>query len=336
MTKRKATYLKRKEEQATLQDEVVRLQRQVADLQSEKDKGAQTLSESIDLNAALKDTLEQQRLAVATTQSLLSRQVRTGNPLNIHIRLGRGWNERRETLQSMKDERLAQGFRYVTARFHHLDALQPHFSEERYEDAQGDYCCSRNEVIPFPGVGSMSKVFDAVKFTMNTLEISVSEQLGHITVRDDYDAVEADSFIANYRLASGIGSGVTLELNTVAFGQYIEDPSMFEGKPYGVLALDSVDQDDLHPYRHKECVRKVISGTVVLIPVPRRKSSTRKASSGKAGDDTDVDIVMLRSFFVKTCQPEFEVSETVNQELRDTSTRWGDVVLQTIRRIIYA
>jgi hypothetical protein len=337
---RKPTYLKRKEEQAALKDEVERLQRQVADLQAEKDGGFRILNKSMGLNAALKDTLEQQRLAVATTQSLMSRQLQTGNPLNIRIHLGREWTERHEMLQGMKDERLAQGFRYVIARNQHLDILKPHMSEEQFEDAQGDFCCVRNDVIPFPGVRSMRTMFDALKITLNTLEICISEQLGHITVRDDYDVMGTDSFIANYRLASGINSGVTTELNVVACGQYFEEPNMFGGEPFGVLAVDSVDEDDLHPYHLKECVRKVIHGTVVLAPVPSRKSTSRKGSSGKGGDtardETDVEIVMLRSFFVKTCQPEFEISETVNQELRDTATRWADVALQAARGLIYS
>ncbi|RAW28403.1 hypothetical protein PC110_g15221 [Phytophthora cactorum] len=168
----------------------------------------------------------------------------------------------------------------------------------------------------------MRKVFDAVKFTLDTLEISISEQLGHITVRDDYDVVGADSFICNYRLASGIDSGVTTELNAVP--------------------------DDLHPYHPHECVRKVLNGTVVLIAVPRRRNDSpdksvkevsKKESPAEVEDrleDTDGEIVMMRNFFVKTCRPEFEVSEIVTQELRDNITWWGDVVLQAIKRIIYA
>ncbi|OWZ05942.1 hypothetical protein PHMEG_00021878 [Phytophthora megakarya] len=286
----------------------------------------------------MKNAVEHNQLGVAAAQSLVSQwlQGHSGNPMNVFIHLGQEWTERRQTLLDMKDERLARGFRYVSARCQHLDGLKPHFSEERFEDANGDFCCVRNEVIPFPGVQSMRKVFDAVKYTLNTLEISISEQLGHITVRDDYDVVETDSFICNYRLASGIDSGVTTELNAVAFGQYVENPSGLRKEPYAVVAIDSVDQDDLHPYHPHECVRKVINGTVVLIPVPCRKSSNRSTQTEEKNESDDVEIVMLRYFFVKTCRPEFEVSELVTQELRDTITRWGDVVLQAVRRIIYA
>ncbi|KAG2771320.1 hypothetical protein Pcac1_g17738 [Phytophthora cactorum] len=110
----------------------------------------------------------------------------------------------------------------------------------------------------------------------------------------------------------------------------------------------AMDQDDLHPYHPHECVRKVLNGTVVLIAVPRRRNDSpdksvkevsKKESPAEVEDrleDTDGEIVMMRNFFVKTCRPEFEVSEIVTQELRDNITWWGDVVLQAIKRIIYA
>ncbi|KAL3660357.1 hypothetical protein V7S43_014511 [Phytophthora oleae] len=337
--KRKATNVKRKEEQQALQEQIQALEQHLAALKAHQDGGASQLKElyeSVAVNEAMKTVVDQHQLAVANAQSLVSQwlQSHSRNPMGSCIHLGREWTERRETLLGMKDERLARGFRYVIARCQHLDALKPHFSEEKFEDANGDFCCVRNEVIPFPGVQSMRKVFDAVKFTLDTLEISISEQLGHITVRDDYDAVEADSFTCNYRLTSGIDSGVTTELNAVAFGRYVEKPAAVSKEPYAVMAIDSVDQDDLHPYHPRESVRKVLNGTVVLVAVPRRQHGVKKEAEEQG--NTEVEVVMLRSFFVKTCRPEFEVSEAVIQELRNNTTRWGEVVLEAVRRIVYA
>ncbi|POM71711.1 Hypothetical protein PHPALM_11685 [Phytophthora palmivora] len=345
--KRKATYLKQKEEQDSLQDQINILERLLDEFKAKKSGTTQLeeLCAAVGLNNAMKNAVQQHHLGVATAQSLISQwlQNHSGNPMDVFIHLGQEWPERRATLLQMKDGRLERGFRFVTARCQHLDALKPHLSEERFEDANGDFCCVRNEVIPFPGVQSMRKVFDAVKFTLNTLEISISEQLGHITVRDDYDVVETDSFICNYRLTSGIDSGVTTELNAVAFGQFVENPSVNCKEPYAVVAIDSVDQDDLHPYHPHKCVRKVINGTVVLIPVPCRSSKRFRdftkidpdVQTEESKDSGEVEIVMLRYFFAKTCHPEFEVSEFVTQELRDNITRWGDVVLQAKRKATY-
>lgn len=326
--KRKATYLVVKEQQEALQDEIEALQQQLQALQDEGDGGAaqrRDLYASVATNMALCEDVEQQHIRIAGMQGLVSEymQSKGKDVMGMRIHLGREWAARRETLLAMKDERLARGFRYVMARYQHVQPLKPQFSEERFEEDNGDFCCVCSQVIPFPGVQNLRKVFDAVRFTVDTLEIAISEQLGHTTLRDDYDDVEAGAFVSNYRLSSGLDCGVTAELNAVAFGQYVEK----EGEqPYGIMAIDSVDVDELHPYHPNECVRKVLHGTVLLLPVRRKK---------KGSSEDEVVVVMLRSFFVKTCRPQFDVSELAMQELRDNVTRWGDVVLQAIRRMIY-
>lgn len=84
--------------------------------------------------------------------------------------------------------------------------------------------------------------------------------------------------IIGYRLISGLDCGVTTEQNGVAFGHYFERSSE---DPYAVLTIDSVDQDDLHPYHPHEHVRKVINGTVVLLVVPRgRQENSRGRNAG--------------------------------------------------------
>ncbi|RLN51600.1 hypothetical protein BBJ29_009342 [Phytophthora kernoviae] len=268
--KRKATYLVRKEEQESLQEQIQTLQQQLQDLQDNGETQRRDLYASVGENAALKDAVDQQHFAVAGAQSLMSEwlQNQNRNPMRMHIHLGQEWTARRETLLAMKDERLARGFRYVTARCQHLAPLKPQFSEERFEDANGDTCCIRNEVIPFPGVESLKKVFDAVRFTIDTLEIAVSEQLGHMTLRDDYDTVDDGTFISNYRLVSGLDCGVTAELNAVVMGQYVETG----------------------------------------------KVTRKKAKSIKGDQEEEVVIVMMRSLFMKTCHPEFDISEAAMQE----------------------
>ncbi|KAG6960672.1 hypothetical protein JG687_00008096 [Phytophthora cactorum] len=298
--KRKATYLRRKEEHDALQDQIQEIERQLTELRAKNDGGVTQLQEliaAVGLNTTMKNAVEQQQLKVAMAQSSVSQWLQnqvdgeTGDALE---------HEGRETRSRVS---LRDG---VVPAFGRAQATP--FGGE-IEDADGNFCCVHNEVIPFPGVQSMRKVFDAVKFTLDTLEISISEQLGHITVRDDYDVVGADSFICNYRLASGIDSGVTTELNAWIRTIYIRI------------------------IRTNACERRNDS------PDKSVKEVSKKESPAEVEDrleDTDGEIVMMRNFFVKTCRPEFEVSEIVTQELRDNITWWGDVVLQAIKRIIYA
>lgn len=329
--KRKPTYLVQKEEREELQTQVQRLQQQLQALQDRAD-GCQRrkLYASVGLNLALKKTVEQQHMHVASAQSLMSdwMQHQSDNPMGMHIHLGREWSARRKTLLAMKDERIARGFRYTMARCEHLSLLKPQFTEEAFEDENGDFCCIRNEVIPFPGVQSLKKVFDGVRFAIDTLEISVSEHLGHVTLRDDYDTIEAGAFISNYRLSSGLDCGITTEQNAVAFGQYVDSTANGGKHPYAIMTIDSVDQDDLHPYHPSKCARKMLNGTVLLLPVTRKKRKDEQ-------DEDEVVIVALRTFFSRMCPPEFEISELAAQELRDNTTSWGNVVLRAIRQYVY-
>ncbi|RLN75348.1 hypothetical protein BBJ28_00003195, partial [Nothophytophthora sp. Chile5] len=201
--------------------------------------------------------------------------------------------------------------------------------------ASGDFCCVRNEVIPFPGVQSLQKVFDALKFTLLNLEISISEQLGHITLREDYDTVEDDAFISNYRLASGNSNGLTTELNSVAFSQYFENHERFDREPCAILAVDSVDEDELHPYNPSDCVRKAINSTTVLSRMKRAKASQNKRIDA-GEDEEEVVIVMRRAAFAKTCRPAFDIPEVAMQELRDGVTDWGNTITQALRGILHA
>ncbi|KAG7380054.1 hypothetical protein PHYPSEUDO_007830 [Phytophthora pseudosyringae] len=288
--KRKSTYLCRKDESNALQGQVRELQRHVETQQANR---KQELYEVVGLNVNSSSSTWQRRRVWWASGSGTGRATQWPSPFVLH-----------------------------------LDALKPHFSEERFEDASGDFCCVRNEVIPFPGVQSMHDVFEALKFTMDTLEISISEHLGHLTIRDDYDTVDESAVISNYRLRSSNDSGVTTELNAVAFGQQIQSPGEFGGQQCTVVSLDSVYQDD------HECVRKELNGSIVLVPVHRKSCNEETKTVG--GEEDEVVIVMLRSFFVKTCHPRFDVSEVALQDLQDNVTRWGDVVVQAVRKMIYA
>ncbi|KAG3189826.1 hypothetical protein PC128_g11604 [Phytophthora cactorum] len=140
--KRKATYLRRKEEHDALQDQIQEIERQLTELRAKNDGGVTQLQEliaAVGLNTTMKNAVEQQQLKVAMAQSSVSQwlQNQSVHPMNNFIHLGREWTERRETLLSMKDERLARGFRYVTAWCQHLAALKPHLSEERLKTQMG-------------------------------------------------------------------------------------------------------------------------------------------------------------------------------------------------------
>lgn len=153
------------------------------------------------------------------------------HPLYSHIHLGADWDERRRVLAALKAPKLLQAVRYINERMGNLDLFKPHLSDERIEDSDGGYSCVRFEILQFHGVKSLEEVFDAVTFYHTNMEISVSEKLGHVAVRDDFTM--EDNNLANFRMVSNDESGISTEMNIVTFGHLVENPDV-PGEKMGV------------------------------------------------------------------------------------------------------
>lgn len=230
-------------------------------------------------------------------------------------------------LQSIKQQKLLMAYQYCMARSQHLDPLKQHTSDERFESAQGDFCCSRFEVVQFPGVTSIRKVYDALRFVRDNLEIIISESLGHITVREDYNCGQDPyTAIANYRLISDDENGVTLEFNEVSFSQLFSDDA---GRLCVVVAIDFVDKDELYPYDSQQRVRKDVSVGIVL------SKGVQETSDAGARASTDGIVVLRRAVFLKVRRSECEADEQTLRRVRDGTARWGELMLDAMRRIVY-
>lgn len=261
-------------------------------------------------------------IAVPSELIVVEFLVNQGNesPLSSYIHLGKERAQREQMLQAIKQQKLEAAFQFCVARSRHLDRFKPHTSDERFESARGDFCCSRFEIVQFPGVESAKVVFDALRFVRDNLEIIISESLGHITVREEYDCGrDATTNIANYRLISGSVNGITLEFNEVAFWQLFQDEG---GKEYGVVAIDFVDKDDLHPYDSHRRLRKDVSVAIVV-------------SMETPGEQEHDVVVLRRAVFRKVHRPEFDADDETIQEVHNGTTGWGQVMLDAVRRIVY-
>jgi len=343
--KRKATYILRKEEQSALQQEIERLESQVAVLKTrnlppeEAAKADPVLQRREAENAALTTVLRHQQLHVANAQSLLSRCLgdQHTHPLYTRIRLTRDWPERRATLRAIRTEKLRNAYEYIMARSSHAQPEKMQLSDERFESAQGDLCCVRFETVHFRGVESLEQVYNALIFYLTNMEISISERLGHITVRDDYDSIEGTAY--NSRIASTEDCGVTTEMNAVSFPQLFGKDELGPGVgPCAIMASDCVDEDELYPYNPAERVRKDVSGAVLLTTSrrkPKHKEKRLGTTTMAGGDETELVVTMRRAAFVKLHRPQFPVSPFALQELHEGIARWGDVMLKTIRSVVY-
>uniref|UniRef100_K3X385 Uncharacterized protein n=1 Tax=Globisporangium ultimum (strain ATCC 200006 / CBS 805.95 / DAOM BR144) TaxID=431595 RepID=K3X385_GLOUD len=250
------------------------------------------------------------------------------NPLSTFIHLGTDWDERRKVLTKLKEQNLRNASSYIATRSQFLNPLKLRCSDERFETERGDYCCVRFHVRQFENVSSVKQVYDAfMQFLMN-VEITISEQLGHITVRDDCDHLDSKSMF-NVRFLSSV-SDMLVESNVVVFAKYSEggdDDLVGDGGPYGMIAIDTVDQDDLFPYSSHERVRKDFVTAMVLTP------HTRKRHDGKEGEE-ELVVVLTQGKFIKLHHPEFEISSSTMHDLREGVTCWEKVMVKSVNEIL--
>ncbi|KAF4032178.1 hypothetical protein GN244_ATG15947 [Phytophthora infestans] len=317
--KRKATYLINKEKKARLSREVEELEAQLAAL---KDRvglmGGQSLDKVATSNAVLSNVLRRQHLLVVTARADLAACSRASpNPLYSYIHLGVDHESRRQTLAAIQEHKIQNGVDYLKAKSCHLDLLQPYSTYEEFVDAQGNLCSSLFNVTQFRGVNSVREVH--VPFFNE--EISISERLGCITVRDDYDTV-GDHF-CNCRLSAADEDGVQTELNLASFAQYVDAEQSDTREPFAVLVRDSVDVDELYPYSPDQCVRKEQTGAILLT-----------ANTSEDSEEEELVVVMRSAGLVKIHRPTFSVSEQFQRGLLKRMTATFDVMIASMRGVL--
>ncbi|KAE8995464.1 hypothetical protein PF011_g16325 [Phytophthora fragariae] len=359
--RRRPSYLVQQDEVKKLKTQLQMLQKRLTRLQARPRSARAKILDVERANNSLRDIIHGQQLEVAGARSMLAgmQERQTGSPLCRHIHLPREWWERRQVLLGLKSDMITRGCQYVVARSQHLDLMKPQLMDHRYEDAQGNFCCERFEFFHFTGVQSIRQVFDAIKYFMLNMEITISEALGHTTVREDYDTVDDGTSIWNYRLLSTDSHGITSEVNKVVLTEYFDESEQMGGRPCAVVVTDSVDVDDLYPYNPRERVRRDISATTVLTEMRRKKQKrsmsteseqggdqdtssgggvTSRGEAGADGDDSDEElvVVMQRAALMKMHKPEFEISRSAMRSLKEGIASWGEVEVQSIRGAVNA
>lgn len=224
----------------------------------------------------------------------------------------------------MKPRRIEDGYQFLSARIAQLDPLKPHHSENRTVNSDGDFCCTRFEIYQFYGAQSLKQVFDALTESMLTLEISISESLGGVTVREDFDTIE--SGVCNHRLLAIEPRGMRLEKNSASFAQF-ETSKVHTGcqdPGYGIVISDFVDADDLHPYRLLENIRRDVTGVTLL--TPHRRPVNKKTPDG-SDPQTELVVTMSRVVFAKVHNPQFQVDDLLMRSVHEYSLRWGEVII---------
>ncbi|KAI9994990.1 hypothetical protein PInf_011875 [Phytophthora infestans] len=279
-TKRcKGTYAARREVRK-LKSQVI-----VLKLRSEQESGVDdSLKQTQAENTTLSESIRAQHLQIAKMQSAMSQYLRSqqSHPLYTYICLPKDWNKRRAKLVSIREEKLRNAYNFVMDLKRIVGSDKTTISDELFESPEGDFCGIRFKTVQFPGVKSLQQVYDVALYYLTNMEVSITERLGYVTVRDDYETI--DGIVYNARVLSTAHDTVTMETSSLLF------PKMDPDGEYGIVVLDSIDEDGLYPYNSAKLVRKDLSATAVF--TARRKPTLN-------GEEGELVVTMRGSAFLK-------------------------------------
>lgn len=113
---------------------------------------------------------------------LQQQNLSTLHPTHDFIQLGANRSERRTTLEAMKNHKLRNARRFITAWSREFDTRSAFSQEDRFESADGGFSVVRFDNAPLPGT-SVKAAFDAIIYAMQNVDIIISELFGSITIR---------------------------------------------------------------------------------------------------------------------------------------------------------
>lgn len=239
------------------------------------------------------------------------------------IHLGRDPAARQATLQRMREAKIDDAHRFLQSRFHRLDPTRVFMDRQQFDTPEGDVCTVRCVIMKMEGVRSVKQAYDVILFQMWNLEISISERVGSITIReDDDDGLEEHQHI---RLVSSTPWNVQVESNGVTFSDYKECDEIYGGgHECAIVTSDFVDVDDLYPYRPAERVRRDTCAIVKL--------TSHKTGPG----ENDTEVVVTRWVQTVAHYPQFPISADVWQDTVMHMERWADAIQSSISEMLKA
>ncbi|KAG7377488.1 hypothetical protein PHYPSEUDO_011542 [Phytophthora pseudosyringae] len=335
---RRCTYATRREKAKELRDEVGRLQLNLKALKAQYLNSNRILNRPTnfrgpaDRPSQLSYGERMQQLQIAKAQSMLPRSLgayRT-HPLYSRIHLGQDWGQRLETLMSIREAKLGDAYDFVMARNDHADLAQPRCSNDMFETSEGDLCSVWFETTQFAGVQSVQQVFDALTFYFDNTEMIIAEHLGDVAMRDDYDCIGGG--VVNSRMVVTNSEGTAIEASTLVVSRLFDGDNRFGGEVCGVVAVDSIDEDELYPYETSERVRLDSSGAII---VTASREAVGASSQTAASEDASLVVTMHRASFMKLYRPAFALSAVAELNMHQRLARSGDFMIKAVRQIVY-
>ncbi|TMW67248.1 hypothetical protein Poli38472_012364 [Pythium oligandrum] len=322
LKKRRNTYDSRKDEVLALRKEAEYLTLKLKQIQCAMLPGMLRLQASLHQNMMLKLQIKEMNEALGAAQCMFAndQMLRNRNPLNSFIHLPADSMERRQLLLSMKEQKLFAAKRFVEERISGLDLYRSRQQSESYDTEEGDRILVQCDVIPFHGATSVKQVYDESLVALGLMEFSLWEHLG-VTAISESDDFSDHVPVSQHRVLSTTVDGIDVEKNMTTFKSFVEADPESDASSYGLITLDSVDQDDLYPYQTHTRVRKDLSAVVLICRSPP-----------KPGREPTVSVV--RYGYARLHQSQCGLATDKESRLIESMPRWGEVIRSVLNEYV--
>ncbi|KAL3667301.1 hypothetical protein V7S43_007531 [Phytophthora oleae] len=334
--KRKTTYDVRRKQKVELAGQVEKMQQQLDELkyrvlvqQGEAAKSNQNTAAS---NVVLQEFIQQQHMELANMQAMLAghlqQNVNSLHPAQTIIRLEKDRVERHNVLVALKDKKLQEAKRFITARSQGLDPSAAYAQEEQNKSPGENFCQVIFENRAIHG-GSARDVFEAFIDVAQNAEIIMSEMFGSISIRENNEADTRD--ISQMRLVTSTSQGTLVESNTVMFSEFVEAKDQND-ESCGVVVADFVDSDELYPYKPEERVRRDATTVFMVRSFKKKRSGNKAKDIPTTSDGDELVVVGTRWSCTKIRRSKMNLSVDVLRELQETSVAFGDTMKKCIQQ----
>ncbi|KAG2775705.1 hypothetical protein JG687_00001159 [Phytophthora cactorum] len=281
------------------------------------------------VNSCLRDTAHRQQFALARIHSALSdftsRQEKL-IPFDKFIHLRKDRRLRLQTLLNLKPRMLRDARRFMRERTAFMDLSVPSSEQSCFVSPLGDYCALKFVVMPLEGDFSARQVFDSLKFYLFNMEIMISEATGDLTLCEEEES--DNQAVSQHRFLRSTPSGFQVESNDVIFCHFDEHNEEFgDGREYGIIVIDCVGKDDLHPYSPDKKLRQDLTS---ILTVQTYKHKVPCAQNPKKLQ-IKTQVVMARSNFFKLHHTSLPLSKIEMQETIDRLACRGNLLFNAVR-----
>jgi hypothetical protein len=236
--------------------------------------------------------------------------------MKTYIRLPKDAKQRKAVLEEMKEFKLRRSAEVAMDRLHFFDPFKPYVHEERYATPDGNNHMKYLEIQQFEGLQSARQLFNALVYFYETMEISVTEMIGQLTLRTEYEPY--DPSVWNHHIVTTGDLGGQEELNLVGFAQFYDSYLPHNGAQFGIMALDTVDEDELYPYRPHERTHKDYQGAFAVCEYRRPETN-------------ELVVVLKTCAFMIQLPPQFDQPAPVFEKLIENMPRWFHVMNTFLR-----